>query len=153
MRHRISAGVLCERDDRILLLHNLKLDVCDFWVAPGGGAEGVEDLYATAQRETFEECGLVVKPLKLAYIEELIWADSSTRQCKFWFTACVTGGEINLNKNPSIGENIVGVSWVSQEEMRSRNVFPPVLRSEYWQDKLAGFGTPKYLGVRQMTFV
>ena len=151
MLHRISAGVLCERDDRILLLHNFKLDVYDFWVAPGGGAEGVEDLHATAQRETFEECGLIVQPLKLAYVEELIWADSSTRQCKFWFTACVTGGQFNLNQNPSSGENIVAALWLSKEEICSRKVFPLVLCHDYWADKLNDFATPKYLGVRQMT--
>ena len=114
MKHRISAGVLCESDERIFLLHNFKHGVYDFWVAPGGGVEGIEDLHATAQRETFEECGLVVQPLKLAYIEELVWADSSTRQCKFWFTAGVTGGQVNLNQNPSIGEFVVAALWLSK---------------------------------------
>ena len=39
----------------------------DFWVAPGGGAEGTEDLLATAKREVFEESGLHVEPLQLEY--------------------------------------------------------------------------------------
>ena len=51
MRHRISAGVIVDVDDRILLVRHLKPTVYDFWVPPGGGVEGTEDLRATVQRE------------------------------------------------------------------------------------------------------
>ena len=66
MRHRISAGVIVDVDDRILLVRHLKPTVDDFWVAPGGGVEGTEDLRATVQRETREECGLEVESLQIA---------------------------------------------------------------------------------------
>ena len=54
MTHRISAGVLVEQEDRILLV---RYGQHDFWVAPGGGARGTESLRETARREVREETG------------------------------------------------------------------------------------------------
>ena len=64
MKHRIAAGVIVEDEGRILLVRHSKPGVYDFWVTPGGGAEGTEDLLATAKREVFEECGLLVEHRK-----------------------------------------------------------------------------------------
>jgi N-acetylneuraminate synthase len=41
----------------------------DFWVAPGGGVEGLESLEDAARREAHEETGLDVTPERLLYIE------------------------------------------------------------------------------------
>src|SRR6202008_1574188 len=83
MKPRIAAGVLLEHEGKVLLVHHRKAGAYDFWVAPGGGAEGVEDLRATARREAFEECGLHVEPGVIAYIEE--FSNPHTRECKVWF--------------------------------------------------------------------
>ena len=80
MNHRIAAGVIVENEGRILLVRHTKQGAYDFWVAPAGGAEEDEDLMATARREPFEECGLHVEPLQIAYIEE--FANPQTRECK-----------------------------------------------------------------------
>ena len=80
MKHRIAAGIIVEHEGRILVVRHRKPGAYDFWVAPGGGAEGAEDLLATARREVFEECGLHVEPLQIAYIEELL--NPQTRECK-----------------------------------------------------------------------
>jgi ADP-ribose pyrophosphatase YjhB (NUDIX family) len=89
MQHRISAGVLVEDRERLLLVRHRRPDIYDFWVAPGGGVNGAEDLRDAARREALEECGLEVEPLQIAYIEEF-W-NPSQRICKFWFTARVVG--------------------------------------------------------------
>ena len=77
VKHRISAGAITESEGRILLVrYQPSIDV-DFWVAPGGGAEGTEDLPATAHRETMEETGIEIRVGQMLYIEE--FHDSFTR--------------------------------------------------------------------------
>ena len=56
MKHRIAAGVLVAEGDRLSLVRHQKPGVYDFRVAPGGGAEGPEDLRETARREVAEPC-------------------------------------------------------------------------------------------------
>lgn len=150
MKHRIAAGVIVEDEGRILLVRHSKLGVYDFWVAPGGGAEGAEDLLATAKREVFEECGLLVEPLQLAYIEE--FSNPSTRECKVWFTGKLLGGSFNTSHEEATREHIVAAAWLSREEFNGKTVFPPMLQSDYWQDKESGFAFPRYVGIRAMEF-
>jgi len=76
MNHRIAAGALVVHDDRVLLVRHYKPGAYDFWVAPGGGAEGGEDLHAALRRAVKEESGLVVEPERIAYIEELLTPDT-----------------------------------------------------------------------------
>ena len=150
MKHRIAAGVIVENEGRILLVRHLKPGVYDFWVAPGGGAEGAEDLLATAKREVFEETGLLVEPLQLAYIEE--FTNPDIRECKVWFTGRLVGGTVNTEAEEAKREHIVEAAWLSQSEFEGKTVFPPMLLSEYWTDRESGFALPRYVGLRAMAF-
>jgi 8-oxo-dGTP diphosphatase len=148
--HRISAGVLLEREGRMLLVRHQKAGAYDFWVAPGGGAEGHEDLRATARREVFEECGLIVEPQLVAYIEE--FHSPVTRECKVWFTGQLVGGTLSASAIEASREYIVEAAFLSRSECEGKTVFPPMLRHEYWEDKASGFLSPRYVGLRQMEF-
>ena len=148
MKHRISAGVIVEHEDKVLLVHHRKPGAYDFWVAPGGGAIGSEDLRATARREAFEECGLLVEPQDLLYVEELV--NPHTRMCKFWFAAEVTGGVISMLHPEAAAEHIVEAAWLSAADMGGLQVFPPMLRTEYWADRGRAQGGPRYVGLRRM---
>ena len=150
MKHRIAAGVIVEEEGRILLVRHTKPGAYDFWVAPGGGAEGTEDLIATAGREAFEECGLRVEPLLLAYIEE--FSNPHTRECKVWFTGRVVGGTMNTSRIEATREHITEAAWLSRGEFEGKIVFPPMLHHDYWQDKKTGFAFPRYVGLRAMEF-
>lgn len=146
MRHRIAAGVLVEQAGRILLVRHRKPGVYDFWVAPGGGVEGTEDLRDAARREVREECGLIVEPLEIAYVEELIMGDC--RECKLWFTGRLIGGELNTSSAAASEEQIVDAAFLSRAEFAGRTIYPPILADEYWRDRESGFAHPRYLGVR-----
>jgi 8-oxo-dGTP diphosphatase len=155
LNHRIAAGALIENEHgQILLMRSLhnKNPKHEFWVPPGGGAEGDEDIRNTVRRETLEECGLQVECLQLAYIEETIWTDSNTRHLKMWFTTKLLGGTLDWNNNPATSENIIGAAWFSQADMEGKIIFPLVLRHEYWLDRETGFTTPRFIGIRQVTF-
>lgn len=150
MKHRISAGAIVENEGRILMVRHRKAGEYDFWVAPGGGAEGDEDLHATAIREVFEECGLRIEPLQIAYIEE--FTRPQTRECKVWFTGRLVGGSLNSSAPEAVREYIVEAAWLSPDEFAGKTVFPPMLQGEYWRDKELGFAFPRYVGLREMEF-
>ncbi|MEI9939063.1 MAG: NUDIX domain-containing protein [Pseudomonadota bacterium] len=150
MKHRIAAGALVEQEGKILLVRHHRPAVFDFWVAPGGGAEGSEDLCATVRREVREECGLEVEPQTLAYIEE--FTSPHTRECKLWFTARLVGGAIDTAAIEASREGIVEAAFLAPSEFAGKIVFPPVLHNAYWTDKTTGFAFPKYLGVRELQF-
>ncbi len=150
MQHRISAGALVEHDGKILLVRHQRPGIYDFWVAPGGGAIGDEDLRAAAQREVREECGLEVDIGPLAYIEELM--QPGIRHCKLWFVGRLLGGKLDATAPEAQREHIVEAAFVAPADFGARIVFPLMLHTHYTADKAAGFATPRYMGMRHMEF-
>ncbi len=150
MKHRISAGVLAVRDNRILLVRHFRPDIHDFWAGPGGGVEGNEQLHEAAEREAFEETGLRVRAHTLAYIDELI--DDSGRMVKFWFLADYLSGEIDVLANPAEGEAISEADWFAHDALPTEHVFPEILRDRFWHDLTTGFPAPFKLPLRQSIF-
>jgi 8-oxo-dGTP diphosphatase len=148
MKHRISAGVLVDVADRILLVRCTKPGAYDFWVAPGGGVDGPEDLRATIRREAREECGLEIEAVEIAYVEDLWTPD--TRICKLWFTGNVVGGTLTRSASGAAAEHIVDARFLSRGELDGKLVFPEVLQERYWDDKAQGFSSVRYLGIRKM---
>jgi len=147
MRHRIAAGALVVRDDRLLLVHHWREGGYDFWVPPGGGIIGAEALAEAAVREVAEETGLVVEATALAYIDELLI--SGTRQCKFWYLAHIVGGTLTTASAAAQAEHIVEARFVGEDEMGGKTVFPPVVRDDFWAHLRAGFERPRFIGVRE----
>jgi len=150
MNHRIAAGMIVEHEDRVLLVRHRKPDAYDFWVAPGGGAVGEEDLRETARREVLEECGLHAEVDALAYIEE--FHSPHTRECKLWFTGHLVGGTLDTSAPEATREWIVEAAFLSRSDFDGRTVFPPMLHGAYWEDRATGFATPRYVGLRKMSF-
>ena len=156
MKHRISAGALVVHEGKLLLVNHVKEGYYDFWVAPGGGVIGIEDLQEAAHREVREETGLDVYIGKLAYIEEFYRpeAGAEMRECKFWFYAELADGsrEISVNAPEAVEEGIVAAAFFAEEELSTLNIPPPFLHAEFWEDLKADFPEPKYLGVRTLEF-
>jgi 8-oxo-dGTP diphosphatase len=150
MDHRISAGAIVEHDNRVLLVRHKREDRYDFWVAPGGGAHGNEELTAAAAREVREETGLIVQPNKLAYIEEFY--SPETRYVKFWFTAALVSGDLNTDAPEAQAEYIIEAGWFGQLALSNMQVFPSALINRYWEDRRTEFAAPMYLGLRAMDF-
>jgi 8-oxo-dGTP diphosphatase len=150
MEHRIAAGVIVENDGKVLLVRHSKPGVYDFWVAPGGGALGDEDLRATAKRETFEECGLHVEPDRVLYIEEFV--QPGKRHCKVWFAGRLIGGTMNCGAAEAKSEHIVEAAWLERGDLQGKVVFPPMIIHEYWAHKAEGQIEARYVGLREMAF-
>ena len=150
MRHRISAGALTLRGNDILLVRHFRAGKHDFWAGPGGGVEGHEELWQTAEREAFEETGIRVRAHTLAYIDELI--DPTGRMIKLWFLADYVSGEIDVTANPAVGESISGARWFPLDTLPGGHVFPEVLRGRLAEDLAKSFDRPIKLPLRQSIF-
>lgn len=150
MEHRISAGALVVRDNRILLVRHQKPGRYDFWAPPGGGVEDNEELAAAAEREVSEEAGIQARSTCLAYIDELI--DDSGRMLKFWFLAEYVSGEIDLSLNPAVDEAITEAGWFSRSELPNGYVFPELLRGKFWDDLEKGLTAPEKLPLQHSVF-
>jgi ADP-ribose pyrophosphatase YjhB (NUDIX family) len=150
MRHRISAGVLALRENKILLVRHFRPAIHDFWSGPGGGVEDTEELHEAAEREAFEETGLKVRAHTLVSVDHLI--DDSGRMLKFWFLADYVSGEIDVTANPAKGESISEAGWFSQSALPAGHVFPDILRDGFWDLLETGFPPLRTLPVRQSIF-
>lgn len=150
MKHRISAGALVLHQGKILLVRHFRPGIHDFWAPPGGGAEGSEELAATAERETLEETGLIVRAKALAYIDELI--DDSGRMLKFWFMAEYVSGRIDTTANPAEDEAISEAGWFARDSLPMGHVFPDPLHNRFWTDLASGFPFPTKLPLKQAIF-
>ncbi len=150
MAHRISAGALVLREDKILLVRHFRPGIHDFWAPPGGGVEGEEELSAAAERETFEETGLRVRAGAMAYIDELF--DDSERMIKFWFLADYVSGELDITANPAAGESISEAGWFARDKLPKGHVFIGPADGQFWEDLKTGFPAPIKLPLRRLLF-
>ncbi|MDB5615075.1 MAG: hydrolase [Devosia sp.] len=149
-QHRISCGALVLRDEKILLVREYRLGVHDFWVAPGGGVEGNEELARAAERETFEESGINIVATRLAYIDEL-W-NAEQRVLKFWFLADYISGEIDVSANHADGQSIAEAGWFALDDLPQGHVFPEPLRTRFTRDLASGFPGAIKLPLRELLF-
>lgn len=150
MNHRLSAGLLIEHDEHLLMVRHVLPGRYDFWVAPGGGVQGLESLTQAAEREVREETGLTAVAGPLAYIEE--FHQPGLRHCKFWFIGRVTGGQLSADAPEARAEHIREAAWLPREALATSTCFPLLLRSDYWTDRAQGWAAPRLLPLRAMDF-
>ena len=137
--------------ERVLLVRHRKPEEYDFLVLPGGGVNPDEDAVAAAKREVWEEAGLSVEPLRLAYVEETQLA--KMRQCKIWFFCTGFSGTLSVAAHEAQREHIVEANFYSRAEIQGKVVFPPILfTDEFWQNASHGFHQTQYLGLREREF-
>lgn len=141
---RLSAGGIIVQENKVLLVHHCMEDGTDFWVMPGGGLKGSEGIFRAVEREIWEETGLSVRARHIAYIEELI--DDDCYVCKFWLYCSFEHGKLSLDHREAAEGFLKEVSFFSKAQLQGMNVFPPILKGDFWQDYKVGFPTVKYLG-------
>ncbi|MBN1192048.1 MAG: NUDIX domain-containing protein [Dehalococcoidales bacterium] len=68
--HRISAGAIIFKEDRILLVRYNNTYGKNFLVEPGGGILGNEGIYRALIRAGREETGIEVSPHSVLFVED-----------------------------------------------------------------------------------
>ena len=62
---KVAAGVLVERDGKVLLVRRINVPMQGKWTLPAGFVDGQEDPRSTAVRECLEETGLEIEIIDL----------------------------------------------------------------------------------------
>ncbi len=108
----LVSGCVIERDDKYLLVQEVKPAVRGKWNLPAGKAEADLTLEENAVKEAKEETGFDVKIINKvgAYYRE---GDKSVR---FAYKAQIIGGDVDFDK-----DEIMDVGWLDYEELSKMN--------------------------------
>jgi ADP-ribose pyrophosphatase YjhB (NUDIX family) len=148
VRYGISAAGIVVREHRLLLVRHHRPGRFDFWLPPGGGLEGEEGILECAAREVREETGLLVRPGRIAYVEEILEPDFHF--CKFFVLCEIEGGQLSLEGRVEEERDfLVDARFFTSEELPGLKLFPAVLERTFWDDLAAGFPETRYLGLHR----
>ncbi|MDR1245541.1 MAG: NUDIX hydrolase [Clostridiales Family XIII bacterium] len=144
--------VIIQGDAGKILLVRQSCEQGDIWMLPGGAIEDGENASRAAERETFEETGLVVK------IGALVWhveETSSKRGQRFvnFFLAEIAGGAAVIGSDPEFDSEhqvLRDLKFFSRKEIHALpRVYPPMLRDEVWEVLAAGGAVGDVFRVRE----
>jgi 8-oxo-dGTP diphosphatase len=133
--HRIAAGAVVVRDDRILLVRYREPEGGTYLVGPGGGVLEHESVADAAVRETFEETGVRVVPGPVLLIEDIL--ATRFKMCKIWIRCDLVAGDVSATEGAQ-REGILEVRWFRRAELDSETVYPWIVTQRAWSSFRAG---------------
>lgn len=117
---RLAAAVLLEDAGRVLLVQRARDPGRGEWALPGGKVGPGETVRAAAERETLEECGLVVRAGELIWWFETIERDADGALLFHYvvldFSAEWQGGTLRA------GDDAADARWFSKAELAELNL-------------------------------
>lgn len=145
--NRLRAAVLLFKEDKILLVKHVE-NGFEWWVPPGGGIEGSEDIFEAAKREVFEETNLKISLNGVVYLRQYI-ADKNNLEVFLW--GQIKGGVESMHNLAGLGDehSIKELGYFHKEELRDLVVFPEIIKDEMWEDYRSGFPEIRFLGVQK----
>ncbi|MBI2151535.1 NUDIX hydrolase [Candidatus Woesearchaeota archaeon] len=153
MQNRIRVGALLFKDNLILMVKHVNpKNGYVWWVPPGGGINNNETIFECAEREAFEEVGLKIKSRNIAYLRQFIYEEFQQNNIDIYITADILGGKETMSNMYGKGQDehfIKELKWFSEEELKQVNVFPKILQTTMWADRLNHFSNIKFIGVER----
>jgi ADP-ribose pyrophosphatase YjhB (NUDIX family) len=111
----VGVGAILIRRDRILMAQRGKQPLKGWWSLPGGALETGERLVEGVCRETLEETGLVVRPLRVFETFERILHDAEGRPEYHYvlidYLCRSIGGTLRA------GDDVCEVEWVRRRDL------------------------------------
>jgi 8-oxo-dGTP diphosphatase len=129
--HRIAAGGIVLKDDTVLLVRYSKTGGRSILVGPGGRLESGENAVQAIIRETMEETGVLVRPDKVLWIEDL--ECSQFKMCKIWLRCDVVSGAV-APTGGARAEGITEAAWFTRSQLANETVYPPPLMRHDWDE-------------------
>ncbi|MCF2858105.1 NUDIX domain-containing protein [Pseudoalteromonas sp. SMS1] len=114
------------------------------------GVKGIESLEEAVVREVKEETGLNVTVNKLMYIEQMYTPEE--RSVKFWYHCDLVGGALDCTAVEAVSEFIVDTGFKDKSFVAENDVFPPMLKSGFWDKVEQDNVQPEVIQLRQLAF-
>jgi ADP-ribose pyrophosphatase YjhB (NUDIX family) len=92
---RLAVRAILLHDRRLLLVNAWPGTGSDLWCAPGGGVTPGSSLPENLIREVAEETGLIIRPGRLALVNEFHDPGTGFHQVDLFFRAEIAGGTID----------------------------------------------------------
>jgi 8-oxo-dGTP diphosphatase len=136
--HRIAAGGIVLKEDAILLVRYGTAGGGSYLVGPGGALDSGENAVQAIIREAMEETGVLVRPHRVLWIEDL--QCSRFKMCKIWMLCEVVSGDVRPTDGAR-AEGITEAGWFKKGQLEAEVVYPPpvmqydwdAFRSENWE--------------------
>ncbi|MBN2516294.1 MAG: NUDIX hydrolase [Deltaproteobacteria bacterium] len=132
---RVGVGAVVIKDSKVLLVRRGIPPSKGLWAIPGGHIELGETIQETAEREIFEETGIVIKAGEPMYAFDLIEKDDSGR-IHFHFIVVDVKGEY-VSGEPCGSDDALEARWLSWGEIKTL----PVSRNTLKLLKTINFGS------------
>jgi 8-oxo-dGTP diphosphatase len=129
--HRIAAGGIILKDDAILLVRYGTTGGCSYLVGPGGALDSGENAVQAIIRETMEETGVMVRPRRVLWIEDL--QCSRFKMCKTWMLCDIVSGDV-MPTDGARAEGITEVGWFKKGQLENEVVYPPPIMQHDWDE-------------------
>jgi ADP-ribose pyrophosphatase YjhB (NUDIX family) len=129
--HRIAAGGIILKDDAILLVRYSTTGGGSYLVGPGGALDSGENAVQAIIRETLEETGVMVRPRRVLWIEDL--QCSRLKMCKIWMLCELVSGDVRPTDGAR-AEGITEVGWFRKGQLENEVVYPPPIIQVDWDE-------------------
>jgi 8-oxo-dGTP diphosphatase len=125
-RPRAAVGAIVFKKDRVLLVRRGKPPAEDQWAIPGGSIELGETLQEAAEREIWEETGIVIRAGDPIYSFDSVIPDDSGR-IRFHYVIVDLMAEY-VSGELKAGDDARDARWVSPRQAESLNINPLTLQ-------------------------
>jgi len=129
--HRIAAGGIILKDDAILLVRYGTTGGRSYLVGPGGALASGENAVQAIIRETMEETGVMVRPRRVLWIEDL--QGSRYKMCKIWMLCDIVSGGVTPTDGAK-AEGITEAGWFKKDQLADEVVYPPPIMQHDWDE-------------------
>jgi 8-oxo-dGTP diphosphatase len=147
--HRIAAGAIIIKDNKILLVRYYDNSETTLLAAPGGAVKNEERLSQAAVREVKEETGIEIVPGKILCVEDLY--SRKYRMVKVWFFCRIVGRQLKRTQD-AIVEKIIDAKWYTKAELKNEVVYPRIIMEYDWGSFFKNSWHTRYLGLSYADF-
>lgn len=147
--HRIAAGGIVLRDGALLLVRYDTAGGGSYLVGPGGALDPGENAVEAIIREIREETGVLVRPRRVLWIEDLQCA--RFKMCKIWMLCDIVRGDVRPTAGAA-AEGITEVGWFKKGELAGEVIYPPPVMQHDWEEFASDHWEARCLPSRMASF-
>jgi len=129
-RVRIRGCALVVKNEALLLVNqSIPTRPNPVWLAPGGEVEMGESAKDAAKRETFEETGLHIDPVRLIAVHEFV--EPPFHAIELYFLSEISGGSLAVGTDPEHGDDdqqILDTAFINFDRLKDLSIIPEFLK-------------------------